>query len=121
MKKRCLFQGYDCAISICSIKRIADKLEALKVSQLSYKSRVGAGQYLNPMIRDWIHDYGKCKMYALTKVYYLLSSLLVWWARRRYKQHKTRIRKAYKWLSFVREKYPRLFYPWNFSQINVVA
>jgi hypothetical protein len=74
MKKRCLFQGYDCAISICSRKRIADKLEALKVNKLSYKSRVGADQYLNPMIRGWIHDYGKCKMYALTKVNYLLSS-----------------------------------------------
>jgi RNA-directed DNA polymerase len=40
-----LFLGYDCAIRICSIKRIVDKLETQKVNELSYKSRVGVAQY----------------------------------------------------------------------------
>ena len=120
-KKGKLFLGYDCAISISSRKRIADKLEALDVKKLSFKSIVGVAQYLNPMIRGWVHYYGKFKMYELTKVFRLLSRRLVWWARKRYKRYKTSIRKAYKWLARVRKQYPTMFYHWNFSQINVVA
>ncbi len=116
-----LFLGYDCAISIGSRKRIADKLEELNVNKLSFKSIVGVAQYLNPMIRGWVHYYGKFRMYELTKVFRLLSARLVWWARRRYKRYKTSIRKAYKWLALVRKQYPTLFYHWNFSVINVIA
>jgi RNA-directed DNA polymerase len=116
-----LFLGYDCAISISSRKRIADKLEELNVSKLTFKSIVGVAQYLNPMIRGWVHYYGKFKMYELTKVFRLLSKRLVWWARKRYKRYKTSIRKGYKWLASVRKQYPTLFYHWNFSQINIIA
>ncbi len=116
-----LFIGYDCAISISSRKRIADKLEELNVNKLSFKSIVGVAQYLNPMIRGWVHYYGKFRMHELTKVFRLLSMRLVWWARRRYKRYKTSIRKAYKWLALVRKQYPTLFYHWNFSAINVIA
>jgi group II intron reverse transcriptase/maturase len=120
-KKKVLFLGYDCAISSSSRKRIADKLEELNVNKLTFKSIVGVAQYLNPLIRGWVHYYGKFKMYELTKVFRLLSMRLVWWARRRYKRYKTSIRKAYKWLATVREQFPSLFYHWNFSQINVIA
>jgi RNA-directed DNA polymerase len=116
-----LFLGYDCAISIGSRKRIADKLEELNVNKLSFKSIVGVAQYLNPMIRGWVRYYGKFKMYELTKVFLLLSKRLVWWARKRYKRYKTSIRKGYKWLANVRKQYPTLFYHWNFSQINIIA
>jgi len=120
-KKGNLFIGYDCAISISSRKRIADKLEELNVNKLTFKSIVGVAQYLNPMIRGWVRYYGKFKMYELTKVFRLLSKRLVWWARKRYKRYKTSIRKGYKWLANVRKQYHTLFYHWNFSQINVIA
>jgi len=116
-----LFIGYDCAISISSRKRIADKLEALNVNKLSFKSIVGVAQYLNPLIRGWIRYYGKFRMYELKKVFRLLSARLVWWARKRYKRYKTSIRKAYKWLASIRKQFPTLFYHWNFSQINIDA
>ena len=115
-----LFLGYDCAISISSRKRIADKLEELNVKKLTFKSIVGVAQYLNPMIRGWVRYYGKFKMYELTKVFRLLSKRLVWWARKRYKRYKTSIRKGYV-LATVRSQYPTLFYHWNFSQINSIA
>jgi len=120
-KTKKLFIGYDCAISISSRKRIADKLEELNVNKLTFKSIVGVAQYLNPMIRGWVHYYGKFKMYELTKVFRLLSKRLVWWARKRYKRYKTSIRKGYKWLAAVRDQYPTLFYHWNFLQINIIA
>jgi len=76
-KKRKLFIGYDCAISISSRKRIADKLEKLNVNKLTFKSIVGVAQYIDPMIRGWVRYYGKFKMYEPTKVFRLLSKRLV--------------------------------------------
>jgi group II intron reverse transcriptase/maturase len=93
-KKRKLFLGFDCAISISSRKRIADKLEELKVNKLTFKSIVGVAQYFNPMIRGWVRYYGKFKMYELTKVFRLLSKRLVWWARKRYKKIKPVLEKG---------------------------
>jgi group II intron reverse transcriptase/maturase len=120
-KSKSLFLGFDCAISISSRKRIADKLGELKVEKLSFKSIVGVAQYLNPMIRGWVNYYGKFRAYELTKVFRLLSFRLVRWARKRYKRYKTSIRKAFKWLKQVREQYPYLFHHWRYSFINVIA
>ncbi len=120
-KKRNLFLGFDCAISISSRKRIADKLGTLKIERLSFKSIVGVAQYLNPMIRVWVNYYGKFKGYELTKVFRLLSNRLVRWVRKRYKRYKTSIRKAFKWLKRIREQFPYLFHHWRYSFINVIA
>jgi len=120
-KTKKMFLGYDCAISISSRKRIADKLEELNVNKLNFKSIVGIAHYLNPMIRGWVHYYGKFKMYELTKVFRLLSARLVWWARRRYKRYKTSMGKGYKWLATIRDQFPTLFYHWLFPEINVIA
>ena len=40
-----LFLGYDCAISISSKKRIADKMEEMDIVGLTYKSIVGVAQF----------------------------------------------------------------------------
>jgi group II intron reverse transcriptase/maturase len=108
-----LFLGYDCAISISSRKRIADKLGELEVEKLSFKSIVGIAQYLNPMIRGWVNYYGRFRGYELSKVFQLLRKRLVRWARKRYKRYKTSLNRAYEWLDRVRLQYPNLFYHWQ--------
>jgi hypothetical protein len=113
-----LFLGFDCAISISSRKRIADKLEALKVKKLSYKSIVGVAQHLNPLIRGWIRYYGKFRISELHSVFRLLNQRLIRWARQRYKRYKTSIKRAYKWLKSVQEQYRTLFYHWQFGFLD---
>ena len=108
-----LFLGYDCAISISSRKRIANRLEELNIENLSFKSIVGIAQFLNPMIRGWVHYYGKFRGYELSKVFQLLRKRLVKWARKRYKRYRTSLTKAYKWLDRVRKQFPYLFYHWE--------
>ena len=108
-----LFLGYDCAISISSRKRLADKLGEIEVEKLSFKSIVGIAQYLNPMIRGWVNYYGRFRGYELSKVFQLLRKRLVRWARKRYKRYKTSLNRAYKWLDRVRLQYPYLFYHWQ--------
>ena len=113
-----LFLGFDCAISISSRKRIADKLGELKVEDLNFKSIVGIAQYLNPMIRGWINYYGKFRKSTLHKVFRLLNKRLVRWARNRYKRYKTSLRRGFHWLKRVQEQFPALFYYWQFRFLN---
>ncbi|MDA3905444.1 MAG: group II intron reverse transcriptase/maturase [Bacteroidales bacterium] len=108
-----LFLGYDCAISISSRKRLADKLGEIEVEKLSFKSIVGIAQYLNPMIKGWVNYYGRFRGYELSKVFQLLRRRLVRWARKRYKRYKTSLNRAYRWLERVRAQYPYLFYHWQ--------
>jgi group II intron reverse transcriptase/maturase len=108
-----LFLGYDCAISISSRKRIADKLGELEIENLSFKSIVGIAKFLNPMIRGWVNYYGRFRGSELSKVFQLLRKHLVRWARKRYKRYKTSLNRAFGWLDRVRKQYPYLFYHWQ--------
>jgi len=117
-KTKRLFLGFDCAISISSKKRIADKLGVLKVHRMTCKSIVGIAKHLNPMIRGWIRYYGKFRISMLHKVFKLLNNRLVRWARKRYKRYKTSIKRAYRWFERVQEQFPNLFYHWQMGFIK---
>ena len=117
-KTKRLFLGFDCAISISSKKRIADKLGELKVHRMTAKSIVGIAKHLNPMIRGWIRYYGKFRISMLHKVFKLLNNRLVRWARKRYKRYKTSIKRAYRWFARVQEQFPNLFYHWQMGFIK---
>ncbi len=108
-----MFLGYDCAISISSRKRIADKMEELDIVHLTHKSIVGVAQYLEPFIRGWVNYYGKFRIYELNPIFQLLRKRLVRWARQRYKRYKTSLNRAYQWLERIREQFPNLFYHWR--------
>ncbi|MBK3520035.1 group II intron reverse transcriptase/maturase [Carboxylicivirga marina] len=108
-----LFLGFDCAISINSRKRIADKLEEIKVEKLSFRSIVGVAHYLNPMIRGWVNYYGKFRKSELMKVFQLLRKRIVRWARMRYKRYKTKLNLAYRWYERIKKQFPYLFYHWQ--------
>jgi group II intron reverse transcriptase/maturase len=108
-----LYLGYDCAISISSKKRIAEKMRELDIQYLTHKSIVGVAQFLEPYIRGWINYYGKFRLWEMNPVFQLLRRRLVMWARKRYKRYKTSVNRAYAWLERVKEQYPKLFYQWR--------
>lgn len=110
-----LFLGFDCAISISSRKRIADKLGELMIERLTFKSIVGVAQFLNPMIRGWVNYYGKFRVNELSGIFRLLEKRLIRWARNRYKRYKNSIRRAFRWLATIRKQFPYLFHHWRFS------
>lgn len=108
-----LYLGYDCAISISSKKRIAEKMRELDIDHLTHKSIVGVAQFLEPYIRGWINYYGKFRLWEMNTLFQLLRRRLVMWARKRYKRYKTSLNRAYGWLERVKEQYPTLFYQWR--------
>jgi group II intron reverse transcriptase/maturase len=108
-----LFLGFDCAISIGSKKRTADKMKELNIDHLCHKSIVGVAKFLEPYIRGWINYYGRFRLTALKPIFQLLREYLVKWARKRYKRYKTNLNKAYDWLKRIKEQFPNLFYQWK--------
>ncbi len=108
-----LYLGYDCAISIGSKKRIAEKMRELDIEHLTHKSIVGVAKFLEPYIRGWINYYGKFRIWEMNSIFQLLRRRLVTWARKRYKRYKTSINRAYDWLKRVKEQFPGLFYHWR--------
>jgi len=110
-----LFLGYGCAISISSCKKIGEKIAELIEDSKTCKSIVGIAQKLNPVIRGWVNYYGKYRLWELHKVFRMLHSRLVRWARRKYKRYKTSIRRGYEWLKRMKKQFPYLFYHWELS------
>lgn len=108
-----LFLGFDCAISIGSKKRIADKMKDLDIVHLTHNSIVGVAKFLEPYIRGWINYYGRFRLTALKPIFQLLREYLIKWARKRYKRYKTRLNKAYDWFKRIKEQFPYLFYQWK--------
>jgi RNA-directed DNA polymerase len=108
-----LFLGFDCAISISSKKRIAEKMRELDIEHLTHRSIVGVAQYLEPFIRGWANYYGRFRLWEMNSIFQLLRRRLVKWARKRYKRYKTSLNKAYAWLERVKDQYPTLFYQWR--------
>jgi len=108
-----LLLGYDCAISISSKKRIADKLEELKIEYMNCRSIVGIAKRLEPYIRGWANYYGKFRLHDMNPIFQLLRKRLVRWARNRYKRYKSSLRKAYEWLNSIRKQFPGLFHHWR--------
>ena len=108
-----LYLGFDCAISISSKKRIADKMEELDIENLNFRSIVGVAKHLDPFIRGWVKYYGKYRLSALNPIFQLLRRRLVWWARKRYKRYKTSVNRAFDWLARIKKQFPNLFYQWQ--------
>lgn len=108
-----LFLGYDCAISISSKKRIAEKMRELDIPHLTHKSIVGVAQFLSPYIRGWINYYGRYRLTEMNSIFQLLRRRLVQWARKRYKRYKGSLNRAYEWLERIKKQFPSLFYQWQ--------
>ncbi len=76
--------------------------------------------YLNPKISGWLNYYGKFTKSALNAVWARINSMLVAWARRKYKQlaqHKTR---ASEYIEKLFKRYPRLFVHWRLGNLSFV-
>jgi retron-type reverse transcriptase len=104
-EKWCLMyiDGYDCAISTDSKKRIAEKMRELDIKHLTHESIVGVAKFLEPYIRGWVNYFGKFRISEMNPIFQLLRRRLVMWARKRYKRYKTSLNRAYKWLERIRQ------------------
>jgi len=72
-------------------------------------------QWLQPVVRGWVNYYGRFFPSALHRVLRGVDELLVRWARRKYKQYKSRPMGAWLWLKRVKLRQPTLLAHWQLA------
>jgi len=73
---------------------------------------------VNPAVRGWLQYYGKFYPSELHKVFRILNSSIIRWARRKYKRLKRSLAKATEWMKKVTMKAKHLFVQWEAGYVN---
>jgi len=100
------------AISNKAAKKIRQEIRTWSVQKRSDKSITDLANMFNPVIRGWVHYYGKYYRSALYPALRPLDKTLVWWACRKYKKLRRHQRRAARWLQQIAERDPKLWAHW---------
>ncbi len=107
------FWGFRPAISSKSRKKITGKLQEMAIQNWVSWDIQKIAAALAPMIRGWIHYYGRYRISELQWVFRSLNIRLAKWARKRYKLRT--YAKSYGWLKRMIKWYPDTFVHWTYG------
>lgn len=113
LKKGGSFLQFDCIMSRKAKVRISQELRKLEFHNKTQRNIQDLAILLNPKIRGWINYYGKINRRCLKPVFYYLHHRLIKWTLNKYKRFKRSKAKAVKWLRWVFNSFPNLFYHWT--------
>jgi RNA-directed DNA polymerase len=107
------FNTFTPAVSKAATKKFRDKMKEFR-RQGSLWSPEELARRINPVIRGWANYFtqfnpSEAKKKALNHV----NLMLVWWAKRKYKQLRRSRKLAFKWLELLAKREPNLFYHWQ--------
>jgi hypothetical protein len=108
-----IFVSFIPAVSAKATKSMQSVLRRWKLSHrgdLDLEVLVG---WLQPMVRGWVHYYGRFCPSRLYRALRMVDELLVRWAQRKHKGRKTHAAWAWAWLKKLRSKQPALFSHWQ--------
>ncbi len=95
------------------MNKLAEVLRLCRIHKKTRSSIMTIAENLNRKIRGWIAYYTKFNGARLNKIFKLLHSHLIRWAKNRYKRFKSSKRRAFLWLCRVQDKFPQLFAHWT--------
>ena len=103
------------AVSNEAAKRMSHLMRRWRLHLRSDKSLNDLARMINPIIRGWIHYYGKHYKDQLYPVFSRLNLTLVRWAMRKYKRLASHLPRAWQWLGRIVQQNPNLFAHWQMS------
>jgi RNA-directed DNA polymerase len=101
------------AVSNKAGKVMRQKMRRWNLHLRSDKSLEDFSRIFSPVIRGWINYYGSFYKSALYPILRHLNTILVRWARRKFKRLKHHLTKAVYWLGRVAKRQPKLFPHWQ--------
>lgn len=113
LKKGGSFLQFDCIMSRKSKVRITQELRKLNFHNMTQRSIQDLAILLNPKIRGWLNYYGKINRRCLRPVFYHLHHRMIKWTLNKYKRFNRSKVKAVRWLRWVYNSFPNLFYHWT--------
>lgn len=112
-KRGNFFLSFSAAASKAAVQGFKEKMRACRIAGKQMTPSQLAG-LMNPIIRGWANYFMKYgSKEARNKALYYVNSLLVQWARKRYKRLSGSRGKAYKWLCEIAKVKPDLFFHWH--------
>lgn len=105
-------------IPAVSRKAANEMRSVLRQWKLAHRGDLGLGtllKWLQPVVRGWVNYYGRFFPSALHRVLRGVDELLVRWARRKYKQYKSRPMGAWHWLKRIKSRQPTLLAHWQLA------
>ena len=113
LKKGGSFLQFDCIMSRKSKVRITQELCKLNFHNMTQRTIQDLAILLNPKIRGWLNYYGKINRSCLRPVFYYLHHRMIKWTLNKYKRFNRSKVKAVRWLRWVYNSFPNLFYHWT--------
>lgn len=112
-----VFTGFVPAISDKSKHRLSEHIRSWNFRPYPCLRLEQIAACINPVVRGWIHYYGKYNPSILKRHLDYLNCYLARWARRKYKRFHGNVNKAYYWLSGIAQRESSMFVHWEWGVI----
>lgn len=110
-----LFLSFTPAVSKNSLNAMKDKIRKLRYAKKTAISIEEIAKEVNPILRGWINYYGRFNLSSLYPLFLHFNSVLVRWARRKFKKMKGKV-KPIVFIQKVRHEQPHLFAHWEVAK-----
>ena len=108
-----LFVNFSPAISDPAKNSIRDTIKRWRLHLWSSASLTSIAEEINPVIRGWIHYYGRYIRSETRSPLQQIDGYLMRWARGKYKRLRQHPRRASAWVANIRTRDPQLFAHWE--------
>jgi RNA-directed DNA polymerase len=112
------FVGFTPAVSPQAKRSMQYAIRSWNLKSRAELSLEEVARQINPVVRGWMHYYGRYCRSALIPVLRQVEMALTGWAMRKFKKLHRRRLKALDWLTRVRKATPNLFAHWAAVGIN---
>ena len=109
------FVNFSPAVSNEAGREMRQKARRWRLHRRSDYSLEDLSRIFTPIIRGWINYYGSFYKSAMYPTLRHLNTILVRWARRKFKRLRHHLTKAVYWLGRVAQRQPELFPHWQFG------
>ena len=113
--RRGFFVGFNPAMSDMAMKAKGKQIRDWHLNRRSGADLSDLAKKINPQVRGWVNYYGafyRSRLYILAR---RIDEHLVRWAMQKFKRLRGSPRRAWAWLSAVRQLQPRLFAHWDMT------
>jgi RNA-directed DNA polymerase len=107
------FIGFGPAVSTEAMKAMKHEMRHWRLPRRSDKDLEDLARMTNPTILGWINYYGRFHKSALYPILIHFNTILLKWAKRKYKRFRDYRRRALYWLRGISEREPSMFAHWR--------
>jgi RNA-directed DNA polymerase len=104
------------AMSAKAAKRVRQTIREWRMASTRNHQRLeDLARHVNPVVRGWLHYYGRFYRSKCVQVLRHLNEALAAWAQRKYRRFRRRERASMHWLGRIAQRDPQLFVLWQFG------